>query len=275
MGYAHVFWIYEDDLRDLQFRDGGDKLIGERVLMIFKRGGDGYDHENFPGSSPGLCRIGRFHSGDFVPLIWSRNCLLLLGQLRQGEVDELLRLLQTRKREPAQTGKAASTLWRMLTCPLGDLDAFGHRVLLTLFRSPMTAVTWELAGSPASFSDLANALTVPSEWVYSFLYDYLAWFEKTSQILGPPEGEDETHLLELSDLLVEHIPNDNRLRQQLEGVLCILADHVANGSRFVNLREFFAQCIPEDKREDFRRKFNETPGKAVRLLKLRNRLGIG
>lgn len=166
MGYAHVFWIYEDDLNDLLHRKDGTELIGRAVLEIFRRGGSGADHEKFPMSSPGLCRVGRFHSGDFAPLVWSRNCLQLLdwGELRPDERDALLKSHSPAPPAASQSRVAASRCWQMLTGRIQDLDGFGNRVLLTLFRSPMTALAWGMAEAPGSLQELNDSRSGAGRW---------------------------------------------------------------------------------------------------------------
>jgi hypothetical protein len=51
MGYARIFWIYEDDLRHMK-GDEDASAIGRRVLELFERGRFGYDNVNLPSSSP-------------------------------------------------------------------------------------------------------------------------------------------------------------------------------------------------------------------------------
>lgn len=63
MGYARIFWIYEDDLRHMK-GDEDASAIGRRVLELFERGRFGYDNVNLPSSSPEVCQAGMSNSSE-------------------------------------------------------------------------------------------------------------------------------------------------------------------------------------------------------------------
>ena len=134
MGYARVFWMYEDDLRHMRGDDDA-RLIGHRVLELFERGGSGYDHVDLPLSSPGICQAGQFHSTQPATLAWKANALV---RVKDPTPDQRAANGSSTGSAPSDDASAAAArYWQMLTARVDDVTPFGQRLLFHLPRSPI------------------------------------------------------------------------------------------------------------------------------------------
>lgn len=185
-------------------------MIGARVLALFKRGSSGYDHEDLPSSTPGVCQAGAFHSTDASVLAWSRNRLARWQNLEEKERERLE--AEIRGDDDARCQElAAAKFWKLLTSRIDDVDPFGQRLLFHLPRSPMTAYRWGAIGAPSTLDALRDALHDKElllrahghSHALDFLYGYLFEYEKMVASLGPGPRENDDHLRLLSRLLLD------------------------------------------------------------------------
>lgn len=266
MGYALIFWVYEDALRHHEKDAGCAAEIGEQVLSLYRREDDGYPNRPLGDSSPGICLAARLHSTWTNVLVWSGNRLALPSQLKAREEEPVLKELKEGIRVLGEAwkrdvevweGDAATRLWALFTSNRGRLSPFEQRLVEHLPRNMMHAFSWGDIGAPRNLDELREALLEDAQAVggsrafraRGMLYSYLAEYEDTVARLRPPADEDLHHLEDIARLalaartanLTTKLDEDKDMLSMVSMLVALLESRHAEGSPLQDLRGWLGE----------------------------------